>query len=90
MTGLGAIFLARLTDPIGAFLALALGTFVPPRWIIPVGGLATAVVMEVLLRAAGKVESFEIIPFLLGVVAFTLWSALGNLAFRAMMGRASK
>jgi hypothetical protein len=38
----------------------------------------------------GRNESFEIGPFLAGVVAFALWSAVGHLAFRRMMGKVTK
>lgn len=84
------IFMARLTDPIGAFIALGLGTFVPPRWIIPAAGVGVATLMEVLLRLLGKLDRFEPVPFILGILAFALWSAIGNLVFRRMMGGASK
>ena len=83
-----AIFVAKLTDPLGVLIALAFGAFGRSKKSIVIGGLATAVIIEVLLLS--KIDGFAIGPFLLGVVAYSMWCAAGYLLFRRMMGVSSK
>ena len=90
MTALWGIFLARLFDPIGALIALTIGSFGKSKWIILIGGVVAAAITDALLIWMGRIEGFTIGPFLAGVVAFALWSALGHLAFRRMMGKVTK
>jgi hypothetical protein len=90
MTALWTIFLARMFDPVGALIALTIGSFGKTKWIILIGGVIAAGITDWLLIRMGRNESFEIGPFLAGVVAFALWSAVGHLAFRRMMGKVTK
>ena len=85
-----AIFVAKLTDPLGVLIALAFGAFGRSKKSIVIGGLATAVIIEVLLLALSKIDGFAIGPFLLGVVAYSMWCVAGYLLFRRMMGVSSK
>ncbi|TYB83539.1 hypothetical protein [Maritimibacter fusiformis] len=90
MSALWTIFLARLFDPIGALIALTIGSFGKSKWIILIGGLVAAAITDWLLIRMERVDGFAIGPFLAGLAAFSLWSALGHLAFRRMMGKVSK
>lgn len=85
-----AIFLDRLFDPVGALVALTIGSFGKKKWIIPIGGLAGVAITTWLLYRVGRVDGFAVVPFLAGFVAFALWAALGHLAFRRMMGKVTK
>ncbi len=85
-----SIFFDRLFDPVGALVALTIGSFGKKKWIIPIGGLAGVAITTWLLYRVGRIDGFEVSPFLAGFVAFALWAALGHLAFRRMMGKANK
>lgn len=89
MTAFFTILLDRLFDPVGALIALTMGAFGKSKWIIPIGGLAGTLVTTWLLYRVGR-HGFEVMPFLAGFVAFSLWSALGHLGFRRMMGKGNK
>ena len=90
MTAAFAIFLAKLTDPLGMLIAMAIGAFGKSARVIVIGGVATAVIIEVLLLALGKIDGFAVGPFLLGVIAYSIGCAAGYLLFRRMMGVSSK
>ncbi len=82
-----AIFLAKLLSPIGGVVALAIGCVNGSRWMIGAGAIGGAVVSELILKTAQFTYSFQPAVFLIGVIAFAIWAALGNILVRRLFAK---
>ena len=90
MMGLLAFFLAKLLDPIGGLIALAIGILGPSKWMIPTGAIVGAVVVEFLLNASQVTRQFNLSVFLIGILALSVWAAIGNVFVRRLLAGSSK
>ena len=76
------IFLMKLLSLIGGLVAIVVGALASPKWIIAVAAFAGAMVSEVILQANQVTRTFDILEFVIALIAFAVWGAVGNLVVR--------
>jgi hypothetical protein len=78
MTAILAVFIAKLLDPVGIIFAVGLGYLIG-RGIVGVfvGAVVASVVVEIALSALQTFYSFNGATFVVGLVAYAVWSTLG-------------